>query len=172
MIAHLKYARYILRHKYYVFLAGLATGAPWWRLVLHDWSKLTPAEWGPYVTFFYGKKTTNAARLEQRRRDFDAAWLHHQHANKHHWQHWILRNDNGETAVLKMPERYVREMVADWMGAGRAITGAWEVAAWYEKNHTRIILHPLTRVRVLRLLTTNPRVVALRGAQVPMPRES
>lgn len=40
---------------------------------------------------------------------------------------------------------YAREMIADWMGAGRAITGKWEVAEWYEKNQNKIQLHPETR---------------------------
>jgi hypothetical protein len=41
------------------------------------------------------------------------------------------------TATLKalpMPEKFVREMVADWMGAGRAITGRWDVNDWYRPN--------------------------------------
>ena len=44
---HLRYLGYVVRHKWFVFRAGLRTGAPLWRLVIHDWSKFTPAEWGP-----------------------------------------------------------------------------------------------------------------------------
>jgi len=55
---------------------------------------------------------------------------------------------NRAPVALAMPERYVREMVADWMGAGRAITGKWEVAAWYAKTREHIILHPETRAQV------------------------
>jgi hypothetical protein len=29
-----------------------------------------------------------------------------------------------------MPETYVREMVADWMGASRAYTGSWDMTEW------------------------------------------
>jgi len=35
--------------------------------------------------------------------------------------------------------------VADWAGAGRAITGQWEVVEWYGKNRAKIILTPETR---------------------------
>ena len=44
-----------------------------------------------------------------------------------------------------MPEHFVREMVADWMGAGRAITGAWEMVEWYAKNREKIKLASQTR---------------------------
>jgi len=39
-----------------------------------------------------------------------------------------------------MPEHFVREMIADWCGAGRAITGEWEVLDWYEKNREKMAL--------------------------------
>lgn len=139
--AHLKYASYVARHKWFVFRAGLRTKAPLWRLLIHDWSKLTPAEWGPYVRTF---------NMPERARpgEFDRAWLHHQHRNPHHWQHWLLQEDDGDLKALKMPEGLVREMVADWMGAGRAITGKWDVAGWYADNWRKIHLHPETREQV------------------------
>jgi hypothetical protein len=140
--AHLRYASYVARHKWFVFRAGLRTGAPLWRLVIHDWSKLGLAEWGPYVRSFYGEQ----GRTEKVRADFDRAWLHHQHRNPHHWQHWLLREDDGPIKALPIPEKFVREMVADWMGAGRAITGKWEVGSWYAANRDKIVLAPETRV--------------------------
>jgi hypothetical protein len=51
-----------------------------------------------------------------------------------------------------MPEACIREMVADWMGAGRAVTGAWCVWKWYDENKHNIVLHPETRVRVEQIL--------------------
>lgn len=131
-----------------MLVAGLRVRAPLWRLLIHDWSKLTPAEWGPYVRSFYGPQP----RTDAVKAAFDAAWLHHQHRNAHHWQHWVLREDSGRTKVLPMPERLAREMVADWMGAGRAITGRWDVATWYEFNQGKILLADETRELVERLL--------------------
>ena len=148
MTAHRKYAGYVARHKWFVLLAGLRTGAPLWRLLIHDYSKLSPAEWRPYVAKFYGALSEEP----HVRASFDAAWLHHQHHNPHHWQHWILRKDDGDTKALRMPQKLVREMVADWMGAGRAITGRWEVAGWYATNRHKIILHPTTQREVDNLI--------------------
>jgi hypothetical protein len=143
--AHLRYFSDVARHKWFVFRAGLKTGAPLWRLLIHDWSKLTPVEWGPYVRTFYAGDLVRPG-------EFDRAWLHHQHRNPHHWQHWLLRLDDGPTEALRMPVPLVREMVADWMGAGRAITGRWGVADWYEANRDRIVLHPEVRVQVENLV--------------------
>jgi hypothetical protein len=50
-----------------------------------------------------------------------------------------------------MAETDVREMVADWMGAGRAL-GKPDTRAWYEANKDKMILHPATRRRVEMLL--------------------
>lgn len=151
MKAHLKYASYVVRHKWFVFRAGLKTRAPIWRLLIHDWSKMSPAEWGPYVRSFYGKQ----GRTRAVRAAFDAAWLHHQHRNPHHWQHWLLWEDDGPVKALEMPAGLAREMVADWMGAGRAITGRWDVASWYEANRDTIVLAPRTRCLVDRLVTAS-----------------
>jgi hypothetical protein len=152
---HWKYLSYLIRHKWFVFRAGLRNGVSVYRLLIHDWSKFLPCEWFPYVENFYGKK----AWLQKNEPDdcrywsvaqpfidaYNEAWLHHQHFNPHHWQHWVLREDNGETKLLQMPQKFAREMVADWCGAGRAITGKWEVGSWYAKNRDGIRLHPHTR---------------------------
>jgi hypothetical protein len=162
MIKHLKYLNYLLRHKWFVFIAGRKHGVSLWRLLIHDWSKFLPCEWIPYVDYFYGEK----ARLQKEEWDdsrywpaamkyyvaFDRAWLHHQHASPHHWQHWVLRNDDGSTKTLQIPENFAREMVSDWFGAGRAITGKWDAKNWYEKNKEKMLLHPETRTLVESLL--------------------
>ncbi len=86
---------------------------------------------------------------------FDQAWLHHQHANPHHWQHWVLHEDSGALKLLDMPEHFIREMVADWAGAGRAITGRWDVLDWYAKNYENIQLNQNDRFFVEALITTH-----------------
>lgn len=138
---HYRYLRYVVLHKYYVYQAGRITGAPLWRLIIHDWSKFSPAEWFPYVERFYGSGAGNKDTLNK---DNDAqafryAFLHHIHRNPHHWEHWVLKKPQ------KMPHHFVLEMVADWYGAGRVQTGRWEALEWYAKNKDRLDLHPETR---------------------------
>ena len=150
---HWQYARYIIRHKYFVFIAGRMAGVPVLRLLIHDWTKLLPCEWFPYTQYFYGnfpkqKDTEYAAAFER-------AWLHHIHWNKHHWQYWLLIDDPSsgqQMKALEMPEKYVREMVVDWFGAGKAIMHSWDISDWWEKHKAGIILHPQTQTRVEQLL--------------------
>jgi hypothetical protein len=79
--------------------------------------------------------------------------LSHLHRQPHHWQHWILVNDTDGTQVLRMPEKYVREMVADWRGVSVALGKSPEMAIdWYNKWRDTLALHPQTRSRVEVLL--------------------
>jgi hypothetical protein len=192
MKPHWQYLRYVLRHKWYVFLACRQLGVPLIQSVIHDWSKFLPCEWFPYVRYFYGLPKVGdiidvrvidgfggPARIIETRyspgsrykvqmvdnnpvepfwahdfevhgvveskQAFDRAWNHHQKANKHHWQYWVLSFDDGGVESLEMPERYRTEMVADWVGAGLAINGYVDVEGWYAKNRDKMKLHPATR---------------------------
>src|ERR1041384_1906335 len=58
------YFQYILRHKWFVFLAGLKTGAPIWLLIIHDWSKFLPSEFFPYTDYFYNKEKQASEGLD------------------------------------------------------------------------------------------------------------
>lgn len=80
------------------------------------------------------------------------AWNRHQKRNRHHWQWWLITWDRGETNALPIPEADIREMVADWIGAGWAIVGRPNPLPWYEQNKTKIILHDDSRVTLERLL--------------------
>jgi len=161
--AYFQYLAYVLRHKYFVFVAGLKTKAPLWQLIVHDWSKFLPDEFLPYADYFYNPKKINDETLKSYglfgcaeaapygyfvKDRFNVAWLLHQRRNPHHWQFWYLMQDNDPSFPLPIPENYAREMVADWAGAGRAITGKWSVNEWYEKNKEKIILRDETRLFV------------------------
>ena len=150
MKRYISYFRYVIRHKWFVKMACdiLKIDSPrvW---ALHDLSKFRPSEFIPYARCFYNSDGTGRYEPDDW---FQHAWNHHQKRNRHHWQYWVLINDSGKQEALEMPQRYVEEMVADWAGAGRAITGKWEVAEWYEKNHHKMVLHENTRKKVETLL--------------------
>lgn len=157
MKRHLAYLKYVLNHKRHVYHACRITRAPWWRSVIHDWSKFVPCEWTAYAHSFYnrdGSKRDWKSRDPWEKMAFNRAWNHHQKANKHHWQYWVLTNDSDDPkhSPLYMPDRYVREMVADWVGAGIAITGRMEVGTWYAANKHKIMLHDTTRTFVEQLI--------------------
>jgi hypothetical protein len=111
-----------LVHKLFVFRAGLRTKAPLWRLIVHDWTKLTPAE-AP----FYGRQQFGAADDPL---GFAQAWNHHHKNHQHHWEWWIPLTAHKFSPLkgcdpLPMAEWAVREMVADWLGATRVHDGLW-----------------------------------------------
>lgn len=158
---YLKYLWYVIRHKWFVFVECWKYGIVW-QGIIHDWHKLLPSEFIPYARFFYGNvgestrdetgyyKPTDTGYLP-----FDLAWLHHQKLGKHHWQYWILPEDEGGVKLLQMPEKYILELVADWKGAGKA-QGTPNTIIWYEKNKDKMQLHPDTRERIELLLNDPP----------------
>jgi hypothetical protein len=151
--ANLRYAAVVARHKWFVLRAGLKVGGiPFYRLLIHDWSKLTPAEWGPYVRRFFGGRA-GEMNHDADPQEFHNAFRHHWQRNPHHWEFWC----DGDSFAYPMDEKYAREMVADWMGASRAYTGKWDVQEWYAKNRERISLHPDTRSLVDGLVASNAR---------------
>jgi hypothetical protein len=133
---HYKNLRYLLLHRWYVFLCGLKRGVPIWQLIVHDFSKFSRDEWSGYANYFFGDKKDKDA--------FNKAWNHHQKYNKHHWQYWVMINDGGALTALEMPERYRREMLADWEGAGMANNGAG-INQWYLDHKDTYIFHDTTR---------------------------
>ena len=48
-----KYLKYVIRHKYFVFLESCKLGIPI-RGFVHDTSKFFPDEFFPYMNHFYG----------------------------------------------------------------------------------------------------------------------
>lgn len=157
---YLKYLRYVIRHKWFVFIECCKLGIPLLGIV-HDWSKLLPSEFIPYARHFYGSghdikrgrdstgyyKPTNTGDLA-----FDWAWFLHQKRNRHHWQWWVLpTGDPQQDDVLRMPLRYRKEMLADWRGAGRAL-GTPNTRAWFYKHSGSLRLDGETRIWIVRQL--------------------
>jgi hypothetical protein len=134
-MVHARYLRSLLRHKWYVFLECCKLGIPWMGII-HDWSKFRPSEWVPYAQSFHGPWKYED-RPEWLVSAFDAAWLHHQNRNKHHWQYWLLVQDDDDNKILPMPDKYRKEMLADWRGAGRAYTGKDNTLEWYSERHEK-----------------------------------
>ena len=169
---HLRYAVYLAKHKWFVFLACRRLGVPWLG-VLHDLSKLDPREWRPYVERFYGRGQRPDGTIVTDKElpadlwlEYEGAWLIHERRNRHHPGWWVSHvnphgwgtvngEHTGNFTVLPMPRRYVAEMVADWDGARRAgAAGARATTReWYQDNGHRLPLHPRTTVLVDELLT-------------------
>ncbi len=154
----ISYLRYILRHKWFVFLACCRLGIPWLG-VIHDLSKFSRREFCPYARNFFNpdgsrrqiRNATGAYDPAAQADEFKLAWLSHQR-NKHHWQAWISIGNGGALKPLPMPSKYCVEMVADWVGAGMAINGILDPRPWYLANVKDMILHNDTRREIESIL--------------------
>jgi len=147
MHKHLKYFNYIVHHKWFVLLECIKFGIIW-QGIIHDWSKFLPDEWFPYVNYFYGKKqhsTGGAYNPKEGTYEFNKAWLKHQHRNPHHWQYWILIQDEDENSIPLIPDKYKKEMLADWIGAGKAQGYGDNTKDWYLKNRNKMQFNDETK---------------------------
>lgn len=113
-----------------------------WQIVLkHDASKSDPEEYDAYDNYFYGNKSFENTQK------FNLAWLHHIHVNPHHWQHWVLFNDEPKegTICLDMPYNYIIEMICDWWSFSFKTGNLSEIFNWYDKHKAHILLSDDTR---------------------------
>ena len=146
IIPMIRYVSFVLRHKYYVFVAGRRTRAPRYQLLVHDLSKFGYAELPHYARAYFGDRSDPAGLA--------SAWLHHQNSNPHHWEYWIPRSthvkqlQSDDCVALPMPEGYVREMIADWLAAARTYTGVWptslETWTWLSEARSTMVFHSKT----------------------------
>jgi len=154
MKKYLRYLNYLIKHKWFVFLESCKEGIMWQGFI-HDLSKFLPSEFFPYVEHFYGGKDYNDINkgrdetgyykpTDTGDKDFDFAWLLHQKRNKHHWQWWILPEDEGGLKILEMPLKYRKEMLCDWLGAAKAQGHKDNRKEWYNKNKDKMQLGPET----------------------------
>ena len=115
-----KNLKHIFRHKWYV-LEECCKHEIVWQGIVHDLSKFSWIEFRAYADNFFGDK---------KRTDFDYAWLHHQHKNKHHWNYWVV--DQKKKTALPMPDKYLVEMFCDWKAMSRQFDN--DIDGWFEKN--------------------------------------
>ena len=160
--AHINYFQGLLKHKYWVFIYSIKLGVPLWLAIFHDISKFHPVEWFGYVKNFYNpdgskrevRDSTGAYDTNKQSDEFKVAWIHHQR-NKHHWQAWCNIGDEGVVTPIAIPEKYIREMVADWCGAGISIQGKVNPISWYDDNWNNLVITIGTRIELEHILWDN-----------------
>lgn len=132
----------IVRHKYYVFVECKKYGLYWQGLV-HDLSKFSPIE---FKQARYYRGTGSPIDVEKSVHGYSAAWLHHFHNNKHHWEYWY---DVTSGKLAPIPNRYIKEMICDIIAASKAYNGnKWKpnMPIDYVKNNSS---HPVELKKIL-----------------------
>ena len=111
----------------------------------HDKSKDELDEYFAYDAYFSGGN-----RSYQVVQDFNHAWLLHLHRNPHHWQYWVLINDDPDLGeiILDMPYHYILEMCCDWWAFSWDKENLYEIFDWYDKRKEYIKLSDKTRKTV------------------------
>lgn len=156
-----QYDRYLERHKANVekgfrwlqkYLPAITegSGAEHNIIFAHDASKLNPDEYEAYDAYFYGGN-----KSYQVVQDFKKAWLLHIHRNSHHWQHWLLINDDPQegTICLEIPYCYIVEMICDWWSFSWEVDNLYEIFSWYDQRKQYMQMHPDSRRKVEEILS-------------------
>ena len=106
----------ITRHRFkvckYCFMAGLYRQG-----LTHDLSKYSPSEFIAGARFYQGNMSPQVK--ERLVLGYSAAWLHHKGRNRHHFEYWRDVDKTGKNAPVKMPARYLGEMICDRVAACR-----------------------------------------------------
>lgn len=91
------------------------------RGLLHDLSKYSIKELSQ-CKYYSGNRSPH----ENMRRQFgySTSWYHHRNRNKHHWEYWI--DSLEDKLAVKMPYKYVIEMLCDMAGAGQTYNKNWK----------------------------------------------
>jgi hypothetical protein len=148
MSKYWKHFKTITLHKWYVMKACFKAGL-YWQGITHDLSKYSFTEFFASARYFQGNRSP--IDVEKTARGYSFAWQNHKAKNKHHWHYWTDFED-GRLVVLKMPAKYVAEMLCDWVGAGKAYNkSAWTIDSfknWYAQNKDIYHLHTSTRAYI------------------------
>lgn len=146
----------ITRHRHAViqhcFKAGIG-----WQGLFHDLSKYTPTEFSAGVRYYQdGKRSPNEG--ERIANGYSLAWIHHKGRNRHHFEYWTdYHPTTRRMTPVKMPYRYVVEMLCDRIAAskiyqGDAYTDRSGIDYFLKGKPTRAI-HPETSDEIEMLLT-------------------
>lgn len=130
----------VMKHKIEVAKICFKFGL-YWQGIVHDMSKFSPTEFIPSVKYYSGTRSPIEAEKEDK--GYSMAWLHHKSKNKHHFWYWVDYDMNQVQAPVRIPLKYVYELLADTIAAGKVYSSnagkEWKQSDPYEyyKAHNR-----------------------------------
>lgn len=138
------YLKYIVYHKWLVFLNCIKLGIPW-QGILHDIDKFRHQEFIPGAQYLFGKDGKPKASLDTPSDSFLEVVKEHRRNNAHHPLYWLL---DGEP--IPMPPKYIKEMIADWVA--KAKQNQICIIGWYQDQRDKAKLHRNSRKLAERFL--------------------
>ncbi len=145
----------ITKHRHAV-IKHCAKAGILWQGLFHDMSKYSLTEFIPGAKFYVGTRSPN--ELEREKNGYSVAWIHHKGRNRHHFEYWNDYNPKTkQNEPVKMPLRFVMEMVCDRIAAskiyqGKNYTDKHPLEYFMRGKPTRVI-HKETSDLVEKLLT-------------------
>lgn len=134
--------------------------------IFHDMSKYMPREFLVGCRYYQGFQSPNNA--ERQAKGYSAAWLHHKGRNKHHFEYWTdysIDKPGHPIEGMKMPRRYVAEMLMDRIAASKIYNGKnyrdQDPLEYFLKGKQHYMLHPDTSRDLERML----RILSERGEE-------
>jgi hypothetical protein len=126
-----------------------------WQGITHDLSKFSIPEFVPAAKYWQGNKSPVEAERDVI--GYSYAWRFHKGKNRHHWQWYVDMDGWDESGRVKlnpapMPDKYIKEMYCDMLGASKAYGGAISAKEYYLKNIKEWVLHPETKAKFEELL--------------------
>jgi len=86
--------------------------------LLHDLSKYSLTEFINSSKYYAG--THSPTISERKDKGYSDTWMHHKGRNKHHYEYWFdFSIEHKKYMPIKIPIRYVKEMVCDRIAASR-----------------------------------------------------
>ena len=144
----------ITRHRHKVIAHCFRAGIGWQGL-FHDLSKYSPTEFIPGAKHWQGVRSPSA--VERELYGYSPAWMHHKGRNKHHFEYWTDYNIvSHKIEPVKMPLRYLIEMLCDRMAASKIYQGEKYTdrssLEYFLNGRARYFMHPETADELDRLL--------------------
>lgn len=153
MSNYMKHFCTIFKHKIIVMIECFKCGQ-YWRGLMHDNSKFGVTEFASSARNFQGDRSPIDA--EKEKYGYSLAWQHHKGHNPHHWEYWIDNVGERKNTPIKIPYKYVVEMLCDWIGAGKVyVNEKWtqsEPYNYYVKVRDNRIIHPETEALIVTAL--------------------
>lgn len=118
----------------------------YWQGLTHDLSKYSPTEFWNGIKYYTGTASPHVG--ERKEKGYSDAWLHHHNRNKHHAEYWVDIVD-GKSVPIKIPFRFLIEMLCDRVAASMVYLGDKYTDAaplvYYESHKDENQFHPETR---------------------------
>lgn len=142
----MKHFWYIVRHKWFVMIECFKMGLIW-QGITHDLDKFRIGYFKSYKEYEgskgYKSQLPETLYPKTGSRALNKEILRHKKRSPHHWQYYCY----GRKEPSPIPDKYIKEMVCDWIGAGKA-RGRKDLMGWYLESKDLMVINNDTKEKL------------------------